>query len=383
MDFVTTLDLSDRAAFAQLPDTLTRSDRGWHGSGVAITQPFTARLAYGFAGVSPYPIAAGAQVAVGRDGVPHRWHGGTWQPAEAPEFYSLDELRDRLGTWLGTIQFWIDFGPQTLIDEIAVAYSLPNYDLASYLREFALPALVRSKPIELVRDVQPRADGSIALPQGLTADRIASAAFLAPERSLHLVIPAIVDGDRLQTQPIAPATPGKLILKYRVTARGTDDDFDQIDDLPQVLFREVRRDRPRYPLLHGGATAQVTAAMARRQVIEAIADSLFEVQVLAARSDEARSIAASLRSIIAFTPMIDCPPYGTSVPILLDGGVNFTGSTRAIGDLDRASFRVRALHLAQSVQGLNVPIIDRIEMWWQGIELGDRTGQVYPESWVR
>lgn len=380
MDFVTTLDLSDRAAFAQLPDTLTRSGRGWHGSGVAITQPFTARLAYGFAGVSPYPIAAGVRVGVGRDGVPHRWDGGLWQPADEPEFYGLDELRDRLGSWLGTIQFWIDFGPHSLINEIAIAYSLPSYDLASYLREFALPALVRSHPIELVRDVQPHADGAIALPQGFVASRIVSAAFLAPERSLH---PVILDGDRLQTQPIAPVTPGKLIVQYRVAARGTDDDFDQIDDLPQVLFREIRRDRPRYPLLHGGDTAQVAAAVARRQVIESIADSLFEVQIMAARSDEARSIAAYLRSIIARAPMINCPPYGTSVPLLLDGVVNFTGSTRAIGDLDRASFRVRALHLAQSVQALNVLIIDRVEMWWQGVEPGDRTGEIYPESWVR
>jgi hypothetical protein len=281
---------------------------------------------------------------------------------------------------LGTIQFWIEFGPHSLVDEIKIAYSLPNHDLPSYLRDFALPALVRSRSIELVRDVQPRADGSIAIPQGLTPERIASAVFLVPETSYH---PVAIGGDHLQLQSPAPTTPGKLILQYRVAARGTDDDFDQIDDLPQVLFREVRRDRPRYPLQCGGDSVQISPIAGRRQIVESIADSLFEVQILAARSDEARSIASTLRSLITHVGILDCPPYGASVPLLVEGVTTFTGSTRAIGDLDRAAFRVRALYLAQTTQVVDESIIDRVEMWWQGGDRGDRTGQAYPETWVR
>lgn len=381
MNVVSVLDLSNPGAIELFPEQARWGADGLRGYGFVRTATFVSTLAYSYQGVDLFPVAAGASVAIGRSGQPYGWRGDdAWQPVESPEFHYLNQdFRDRLSRWAGSIQFWIQLEPETIVRELRLAYSLPIHDIPSYLRDFALPAIAQ-QPVELCRDVRPNISGVIALPEGIASDRIASALFLSPGISTFSV--RIQNGEkRLFTEPAAPAEPGKLLLQYRMAARGTDDNFDQIDDAPMVLIREIRREDVRYPIARSGPAVAISNTTARRQDTESFADSIFEIQILARRSDDARFLATQVRGHMAAAGEIPCPPYGVFISVAPEGAVDFMGSTRAIGDLDRASFRLRAYQIPQSVITTEVPLITEVGMGWP-TENGGKTGQNYPLSWV-
>ncbi len=381
MDYVAALDLTPLDAFATLPDTLRFTSRGWVSraeSAIAQTQPFNARLAYSYAGLDIRPYDGGAQIAIARDGTPYGWDGTTWQPAAEPQFQTLDELRSRLPLWAGSIQFWIQFTPATIAAQLHIAYSLPAHDISSYLRDFAFPAIA-AQPIELSRFLMPATDGlSLPVPTDCAIARMSNIRALSPGVG---ITSGTISGDRVTLPTPIPVAPTKLIFDYTIKAIGTSSSFEQLEDAPQVLIREMYRDNVRHVTERSRLDVRVGTDIARQTNTESLVDAVFEIQIFARRDDDSCMIADALLGRFAAIALIDCQPYGCAVPVTVDSAIAFNTSTLAIGDLNPASFRVRALQIPQGRTARTAAIVTEINAWWND-QSAAQTEFAYPLHWI-
>jgi hypothetical protein len=300
-------------------------------------------------------------------GQPQAWINDRWQPSETPVFYAAEELRERLSSWVGPIQFRLrltrrEGGDSPQVKQVVVGYEVGR-NFLDYLMEFALKQFL-SIPATLTRFALSNLDGTaVPVPPGLNQEKIAAVRVLVPEQR---IASGTIATDRILLDEAVPTgQPVELQLSY-IPRVEHDVGIYQIEEVPCVLLRLLNGENYRKPI----AQDWVRTAGDRAKLLELVQfyDQPIEVEIFGSTLADVKSIHQALLTQIR-QGKFDAPAYGLPVFVVGRAGLEVGDRLQKIGTLFSVRFRLilKDLWDGESIETLET--VNKIEIGFPTIEV--------------
>lgn len=358
MQYIHTIDLANRSTLPKIKGIVRAGGclelAPGVDEGTLLTPVFNPTLVTQWLGLDVLPDEAGVGVCIQKpnpDEEYYHFSEGTWRSLPTPIYQSPETIRQGLSSWIGGMRVAIKLvraglkSPQ--VCAIGFGYDIPDgIQPLDYAIKFALPSLLLEE-IALSRQVE--ADGrSVNLPVGLNPVRILKPQVYVP--TTKQLLAGAVKADYIAVEQAIPAGLVYLLFNYVPSIAQEQPPLTQIEEVPSIVIRLLNRERERKV-----PTAEDWVRLPDNRSIvwhgERVYNSPIELNVVAASSQEARTIAEKCIARIDRTGYLEMPPWGTLLPIRVHRGIRMgvgeMGSTLSRGTLSTVNFRVMLLNLPE------------------------------------
>jgi hypothetical protein len=263
--------------------------------------------------------------------------GSGWCASQFPVFISIKSVRNGMPFWAGAIQFLLQLGANSSVQELKMGYSVCT-DLIEYLLEIALPQKLNI-PIHFSQTVAINSDGySTPFPDGFDNQ-------ILTDVKLHLFdqVPVsaapVPELGRIELpQDFPPNSIGQLLFSIYPRAEFSRY-LHQITQVPCVIIREIDEGIHHRPIREDSIQVSDTEFVSTTMIYGA--DQNIEISCVAVKEGEARKIALALSDLINNNGELYSPPHDLSVGLQLIGSIK-QGSQNYIksGTLPTMTFKV-------------------------------------------
>jgi len=319
----------------------------------------------GFEVYSDHPDNLGVSVAlVTASGQPRRYNvtSETWEPSATVSFVTPSQLRSWLPKWPGNTPLRLRLrltatpGHRPEVYWVRLGWQCP-LNFKSYWTQHALPEYL-SQPCEMGAWGYVDASGVNAVCEGirdLPRDRITGL------RANGFVASISETGDLLLQSPATPEAPIFVRWEFRPPIAISISGMLQLEHVPVVVIQPTQT-MPRLPeSLQGIRVADDDeGAWAIDAEWLQIHDQRYEIQVIADREIEARSIASALMAHIRATRLAPVPAFGVDLVIQEIGQIYTVSSPPLQGNGAALAFQIIAKGLFEAEIQRRLPLVQSI-----------------------
>ena len=299
------------------------------GSGTLTTPIYNPLLGLGYEGFDLTP-RKNTTAALIKPGVGYyRWQLGSWLPSATPAYYSAEDMRNRIGTWVGAVQFQINVSGGNLFRELALGCNI-QLDTLSYLIRFRLPELLtRSLVFHIPSKTTPT--GTLTLPnysqiENIQVRAIASNDLLSFTRNNNILT--------------TPQPSQSVYLSFTAVPKVSILDINphQISTLPEILVQPKSEKNIRRGIREDWLE---TSTQHRVESLTYAADQPFEIGVVAENLLDARFICQQLIYRIQSIGHLTSPADDRKYPLQVTSGVTNKPTLGALTNSAIASFDLK------------------------------------------